>query len=581
MRVTSGLRVDRGPSDGVRMRRVTVPVRDGVRLNASLYIPRSGSECVPVCLEITPYTVDMMHDVGQDLARRGLGYLVVDVRGRGDSEGEFRQFVHDAHDGVDVIDWLVEQPWSDGRVILTGGSYTGLNQWLILGEGHPAIVAAMPDVAVAVGIDFPHGGVATLDNAAWQSLVWGHTLNGMSGTDRGLWLQEIREALDSGKGPLAVGEAFGLKPDSDWVRFMQSPGPESFVDMLPAEKGLRSSTVPVLSISGTHDFCMQGTLFHWKRYLDLADASAIERSHLVIGPWDHGGTGVGSDAVGDLKFGEAARVDLAQIRGEWCRHILFDEPKPPFLDNRFVYYLAGLEEWRSAPSISAATAATRRLGLTSTAGPQDLFHSGWLAEGDGSGPDYVMTFDPGDRRVFDIESATRAVEGLGDPSFPMNYHSLLAVAHGADPTDQIFSVAIDGDGVAYHSRPLKTTLTLVGEALLGLVIVPNQSDTDLCVLLHEVRTDGSAILLSSDLVSLSRCSLDGAPMRVGEENVLELTGFRFVSRTLAPGSRLRLTLRSAWSSFTYPAAEGASTPVSLIVRHGPNTTLTLSLGESR
>ena len=103
MRVTSGLRVDRGPSDGVRMRRVTVPVRDGVRLNASLYIPRSGSECVPVCLEITPYTVDMMHDVGQDLARRGLGYLVVDVRGRGDSEGEFRQFVHDAHDGVDVI----------------------------------------------------------------------------------------------------------------------------------------------------------------------------------------------------------------------------------------------------------------------------------------------------------------------------------------------------------------------------------------------------------------------------------------------------------------------------------------------
>ena len=173
-----------------------------------------------------------------------------------------------------------------------------------------------------------------------------------------------------------------------------------------------------------------------------------------------------------------------------------------------------MEEWRSAPSISAATAATRRLGLTSTAGPQDPFHSAWLAEGDGSGPDYVMTFDPCDRRVFDIESATRAVEGLGDPSFPMNYHSLLAVAHGADPTDQIFSVAIDGDGVAYNSRPLKTTLTLVGEALLGLVIVPNQSDTDLCVLLHEVRTDGSAILLSTDLVRMSRCSAGDAPIRV-------------------------------------------------------------------
>ena len=102
MGLTSSVRVDRGPSDGVRMRRVMVPTRDGIRLNAALYLPRSGPGRVPVCLEITPYGIDMMHDVGQDLARRGLGYLVVDVRGRGDSEGDFRQFVHDARDGVEL-----------------------------------------------------------------------------------------------------------------------------------------------------------------------------------------------------------------------------------------------------------------------------------------------------------------------------------------------------------------------------------------------------------------------------------------------------------------------------------------------
>ena len=578
MGLTSSVRVDRGPSDGVRMRRVMVPTRDGIRLNAALYLPRSGPGRVPVCLEITPYGIDMMHDVGQDLARRGLGYLVVDVRGRGDSEGDFRQFVHDARDGVDVIDWLVEQPWCDGRVVLTGGSYTGLNQWLIMGEGRPAIVAAMPGAAVAVGIDFPRGGVATLHNATWESLVWGHTFNAMSGTDRGLWLQEIREALDGGLGIEAVGEAFALCRDTDWWRFLQSPGPESFADMLPAEKGLRSATVPVLTISGTHDFCLLGTIYHWQRYLALADPSAIARSHLVIGPWDHAGTGRGADSVGDLKLGEAAGVDLVGVLGDWCRHILFDEPAPSFLEDRFIYYVAGAEEWRSAPSVAAATTGQRPMGLVATSGPQDVFHSGWLADGEGGGPDYAMTFDPQDRRVLEIEGAMRSAEGMGDPFFPLNFHSLLGVAQGADPTDQIFSVTVDGDGVTYHSRPLDAPLTLVGEPSLRLIVVPDQPETDLCALLHEVRTDGSAILLSTDLVRMSRCSAGDAPIRVGEENLLELNGFRFVSRTLAPGSRLRLTLRSAWSSMTFPSDDFAQVPVTLIVRHRPDTMLALPLG---
>ncbi|MFM8895124.1 MAG: CocE/NonD family hydrolase C-terminal non-catalytic domain-containing protein, partial [Actinomycetales bacterium] len=149
---------------------------------------------------------------------------------------------------------------------------------------------------------------------------------------------------------------------------------------------------------------------------------------------------------------------------------------------------------------------------------------------------------------------------------------------GADPTNQIFSVTVDRDGVLYHSRPLGTPLTLVGTPSLRLNIVPDQPQTDLCAFLHEVRTDGSAILLSTDLVRMSRCSAGGAPIRVGEENLLDLTGFRFVSRTLAPGSRLRLTLRSAWSSMTYPSGDLAQTPVTLIVRHGPDTMLTLPLG---
>lgn len=579
MPVSSTFAAAPGPSEGIRMRRVWVPMRDGIRLNAAIYLPRSAPERIPVCMELTPYTLDLMHDVGQTLARGGLGYLVVDVRGRGDSEGQFRQFVNDARDGVDIVEWITHQPWSDGRVVLTGGSYTGLNQWLIMGEGHPAIVAAAPQAAVAVGIDFPHGGVPSLHNATWESLVWGHTLNGMSGTDRGLWIQEIREARDAGRPISVVGEPFALDRGTDWMRFLRTPGPESFIDMLPAEQGLRSSNVPVLSITGTHDFCMSGTIFHFERYAQLASPAAVQRSHLVVGPWDHAGTGPGPNSVGSLEFSEAARVPLDEVRIGWFRHILFDEPLPEFLGDRVLIYLAGTEEWRSAGSLREATSGTQALGLQSMDGPNDAFHSGWLVDADGGGPDVTITFDPDDRRVLDLESAMRPDTGLGDPSFPMNFPSLLATLVGAHPTDQVFSISVDGDGLVYHSPPIKEPLVLIGIPSLRLIVVPDQPDADICAILHEVRPDGEAILLSAESVRMSRCTAGGASVVVGEENVLELADFRFVCRTLGPGSRLRLTLRSAWSSMLPPGGDDPSSmAATLIVRHRPETCLVLPLG---
>lgn len=574
----------RSPSHGIRMRRVRIPVRDGIHLNGAVYLPRSGPDRVPVCMELTPYTVDLMHDVGQRLAREGFGYLVVDVRGRGDSEGDFRQFIHDARDGVDIVEWITQQPWSDGRVILTGGSYTGLNQWLILGEGHPAIVAATPGAAPAVGFDFPRGGVPNLHNATWESLVWGHTLNGMSGADRGLWVQEVREALEAGRPITSVGDPFALRRDTDWLRFLLSPDMENFADMQPAESGLRGSTVPVLPITGTHDFCMRGTIYHWKRYTELASQDAIARSHLVVGPWDHAGTGTGVNAVGTVQFDNAARVDIGQLCVDWYRHILFGGPLPEFLGDRFVYYVAGTEEWKTAPSMQAATIGTHALGLRSTKAPNDVFHSGWLAEEPGSGPDYSMTFDPADRRVLDIESRRRPADSaaMGDPSFPLDLPSLQGVTSGADPCEQVFSIAIDGDGLVYHSRALDAPLTLVGIPALRLVVVPDRPDVDLAILLHEVRPDGSALFLSAESMRLSHALPEGADVRVGDENTVEFDDLRFISRTIGAGSRVRLTLRSAWSSMNPSTVDGVTgEPITLIVRHGPDTTLTLPLGESR
>lgn len=82
MPVSSSTHVDLGPSHGVRMTRVVVPMRDGVDLNVSAYTPRAGGK-VPAVVELTPYTVDSAHGEGQYFPTQGFAYVVADVRGRG------------------------------------------------------------------------------------------------------------------------------------------------------------------------------------------------------------------------------------------------------------------------------------------------------------------------------------------------------------------------------------------------------------------------------------------------------------------------------------------------------------------
>ena len=88
-------------------------------------------------------------------ARHGYAFAVVDVRGRGNSDGEFEPFANDARDGHDVVEWLAKQPWCNGQVATWGGSYAGFNQWAILKEFPPHLSTTVPAAAAHPGIDFP------------------------------------------------------------------------------------------------------------------------------------------------------------------------------------------------------------------------------------------------------------------------------------------------------------------------------------------------------------------------------------------------------------------------------------------
>src|SRR5258708_18385140 len=107
-------------------------MRDGTRLATDIHFPSDGQDAgpYPALVVRTPYTRELPLAIDAALRFVEAGYVVViqDVRGRGDSEGEWRPLFNEGPDGYDAIEWAATQPWCDGNVGTTGASYPGYVQ---------------------------------------------------------------------------------------------------------------------------------------------------------------------------------------------------------------------------------------------------------------------------------------------------------------------------------------------------------------------------------------------------------------------------------------------------------------------
>ena len=119
------------------MERVWIPMKDNVRLAATLYMPDGAKpgDKFPAVLDYLPYRKDDSTAAGDYpknayFARRGYVGARVDIRGFGASEGRPTDREYSAQeqiDGEQVIHWLATQPWSNGKVGMYGISWGGFN----------------------------------------------------------------------------------------------------------------------------------------------------------------------------------------------------------------------------------------------------------------------------------------------------------------------------------------------------------------------------------------------------------------------------------------------------------------------
>ncbi|HLA81085.1 MAG TPA: CocE/NonD family hydrolase, partial [Thermoleophilia bacterium] len=141
-----------------------VPARDGVGLAIDIYRP-DGPGKFPALLAMSPYgkTLQTFETPPQPFGKscfeasvesgdpyfyapRGYVYVIADLRGTGDSEGEYEGLFsrHEGQDGADIVEWLAEQPWCDGNIGTAGICYFSSMQLHVAAEQPPHLKCIAP-----------------------------------------------------------------------------------------------------------------------------------------------------------------------------------------------------------------------------------------------------------------------------------------------------------------------------------------------------------------------------------------------------------------------------------------------------
>lgn len=510
---------------GVRMQwNLRIPLRDGVRLEATLYRPPGPERRTPVLLTLTPYIAQMWHDFALYFAANGYPFLVVNVRGRGDSEGVFRANIDEARNGFDLVEWVAQQPFCNGQVAMWGGSYAGYAQWATAKEFPPHLATIVPVASPYVGLDFPmRGNIGAPYVMRWLTLVSGRASQEKIFGDLPFWRQQFRHWFEAGAAFRELDAYLGNASPTfhEWLSHPQRDAYWDSYNASPAQ--LAKISLPILTITGTHDGGQLGALTHYREHMKLAPAEARERHYLVIGPWDHSGTRTPREKFCGLTVGRTSLIDVQRLHLEWYAWILRGGPKPAFLKDRVAYYVMGEEAWHYAASLEAVTMRTEAMFLGSRSNPTDLSNAGSLGTdlADCRDADHYL-YDPRDLSLARLESTIEA----------------------DDRTDLRLLHAAAGKHLVYDSKPFTEDAEISGFFELTTWIALDQPDTDIHAAVYEIFPDETGLLLASDAVRARyRESLrEERLVETKEPLPYRFERFAFVARRVSKGSRLRLVI---------------------------------------
>ncbi len=572
-----------------------IPMRDGMRLFMSVYVPKDHTERMPILLDRTPYSVrpygldQYKSDLGPSplFAKSGYIFAYQDVRGRWMSEGELENMrphlpvkkslkdIDESTDTFDTIEWLMKNvPNNNGRVGIWGISYPGFYTAAGMIDAHPALVAASPQAPIVdwfVGDDWHHNGALFLP----------HVFNFMAsfGRPRPKPTTDFNYKFDHGTpdgydfflrmGPLPNADAKYFKGDvAFWNEVMQHHTYDEFWKARNLRPHLKNIRPAVMTVGGWFD--AENLFGALETYKSVEAASPGISNTLVMGPWWHGGWNSNDgQSLGDVNFGSKTSAFYRET-------IEF-----PF----FEHYLKGTGELKQ-PEAWVFETGTNKWHQHATWPPKE--------------PQTKSLFvHAGGRLSFDLPTETNDVDAhdeyTSDPAKPVPYFEKITI--GMDPTyhysapcsrvrqnagrsmpafwrtrlqgalsdymvaDQRFA-ARRPDVLAYRSDLLQEPITVAGPIQADIFVSTSGTDSDWVVKVIDVfpdnqpdpdpnpggvRLGGFQQLVRGDVMrGKFRNSFEKPEPFVPNEPTRVRFTLPDVYHTFQPGHRIMVQIQSTW-----------------------------------
>jgi putative CocE/NonD family hydrolase len=503
-------------SDVIQQLGLVVSMRDGVRLAADVYLPRASGRWGTVLIR-TPYNRKSgALSTYQFFTRRGYAVMMEDVRGRYASQGVFGPTEQEGPDSNDTINWIAEQPWSNGRVAMAGGSYLGMVQWWAAVQDNPHLVTISP---ICSGDDeyldrfYSSGGALKLGHR----LLWLAQNLAPPSQVRPVFAGYIWHLPERTADVAAMGKVLPL-----WRTALDHPSYDAYWKSFSVRQQLHHVAIPILSMGGWFDNYAESDLDAFSRL-----AKRHEAIETWIGPWAHN-PGL---RFATRDFGPQAVVPIRLKQAEWFDRWMkgAGNERGERSDPSLHIFVMGPNIWREEHEWPLARTRYTPLYLASRGHANSAAGDGALEwEPVRKSQSDAFTYDPSDP-VPTLGGAICCDPKLLPPG----------------PLDQS-PVEARLDVLVYTSAPLTDDIEITGPVRATLYVATSANDTDFTAKLVDVQPDGRPLIVTDGIQRLRyRLSLEkptfvkrNAPYQISID--AGVTSYAF-----AAGHRIRLEISSS------------------------------------
>ena len=484
---------------GVTEKHVMIPMRDGVKLSAYLYIPQ-GKGPWPVLME---QRYASLRSKGSRLSfaeMAGHDYVVcaVNYRGSQQSEGTWVGYRDlqwgEKQDGYDVVEWLAKQPWSTGKIGTFGSSQGGYAQNYLAVTQPPHLVCQF---MIDTGLSLYHEG---------------YFIGGAAKPNRFKGMDAVCRVAAHNR---ALMEEWFSHPDYD--EYWQAEDCTLHFDKM---------NVPCFTVGSWYDFMCVGSIQSYIGRQHKGGPNSRGHQKLYIGPWLHGRFNK-VNKVGDMLYPENANFDMMGEMIRWFDHYLKGKRNEIELDPNVRYYVMGAVGEPGAPG---------NVWRSTNDWPVPVEETPYYLQQDGK----LSTSKP--------TSADSFTQLIADPLNPEKIEG-----RGFPGARDARVVEEQENVLTFTTDTLTEAVEWTGNVKAELLVSSSAKDTDFIVRVSDVYPDGRSILII-DMIRRARYRDGFEQQKFMEPGEVYKVGFNvgWLSQIFNKGHKIRVTVCSTGAPFYEP-----------------------------